>query len=214
MTSPPPLGQQSNGLATCSLVCGICGFITGPLTGIVAIITGFAAKGKIRTSGGLVGGAGASTAGLILGWVTTIVPILFIGLAVLATPQIRKALVRAKMAENMRDGKTIKSALDFYATDHDGRYPPTLNDLVLGKYLDEPEVLEYRNVEGTGRREWLYFPGQFDTDNSTNILLATPEPFSWRGNQARIVLRIDNSATTITESDFVKQLEAQGVPVP
>ena len=71
-TSPP----QQSGLAVASLICGILGLVgTGPITGIVAIITGHMAKKQIRQNPQMTG-SGMATAGLIMGWLATIIGII------------------------------------------------------------------------------------------------------------------------------------------
>jgi len=64
---------KTSGAAIASLVCGILGFLTGPITGIPALITGHIARKKIRNSGGTLAGSGMALTGLILGYTSTIV---------------------------------------------------------------------------------------------------------------------------------------------
>jgi len=60
-------------MATVSLVMGILGWTVLPLLGsIIAIITGHMAKSEINKSGGMIGGGGMATTGLILGYATVI----------------------------------------------------------------------------------------------------------------------------------------------
>jgi len=55
--------------AVISLIAGIAGWTILPLLGsVVAVITGHMAKKEIRQSGGMLGGEGLATAGLILGY--------------------------------------------------------------------------------------------------------------------------------------------------
>ena len=68
----------SSGLAIASLVCGICGFILGPLIGIPALITGHIALSKIKKSGGIIHGRGMAIAGLILGYISIVLTLLLI----------------------------------------------------------------------------------------------------------------------------------------
>lgn len=67
----------TNGKATASLVLGILGlailYVIGP---ILALVFGHMAKNEIEASNGTQGGAGAATAGIVMGWIG-------IGLAVL-----------------------------------------------------------------------------------------------------------------------------------
>jgi uncharacterized protein DUF4190 len=72
--SPYPPTAPTNGLAIAALVCGIGGFVIG-LSFIPAIICGHIARKQIRQTGEQ--GAGLALAGLILGYVGTV---LFIAL--------------------------------------------------------------------------------------------------------------------------------------
>lgn len=89
---PPPLGypypsfapQRSEGLAVASLIVGIAGFLVCPLVGpILALVFGYRAKGRIRESGGTLGGDGLATAGIVLGYVGLVIPVIAI-LAIVA----------------------------------------------------------------------------------------------------------------------------------
>lgn len=62
--APPDRG--TNGLAVASLVCGLCQFFVPPVTTLLAIGLGHAARGQIRRNG--QAGSGLATAGLVLGW--------------------------------------------------------------------------------------------------------------------------------------------------
>ena len=57
---------HTNGLAVAALICGVAQIMTGPLTGIPAIILGHIARSRIRQTGEQ--GAGLALAGLILGY--------------------------------------------------------------------------------------------------------------------------------------------------
>jgi hypothetical protein len=61
---------QNSTLAIISLIASICGFTIFPFFGsIVAVITGHMAKNEIRRSNGTLGGDGAATWGLVLGYI-------------------------------------------------------------------------------------------------------------------------------------------------
>ena len=71
--------NPSSTMALISLVAGILGLTALPTIGsIVALVTGYIAKKEIRESGGVMGGGGMATAGLIMGWIG--VAILLIGI--------------------------------------------------------------------------------------------------------------------------------------
>jgi len=71
--SPPPyqpIPAQNSTTAIISLVAGILGLTMFPFIGsIVAVILGHMAKGEIARSSGTLGGDGAATFGLVLGYI-------------------------------------------------------------------------------------------------------------------------------------------------
>jgi hypothetical protein len=79
-TGPSVQSRQTNGLAIASLVCAGAGVI--PFLGIVGVILGlifgFTAKSQIKRTGGMQGGAGLATAGIVISIaITTVWIILF-----------------------------------------------------------------------------------------------------------------------------------------
>jgi len=75
-------GQNNNGLAIASLICGIGQVVFGPLSAIPAIILGHIARSRIRQTGGP--GAGMALAGLILGYVGLALTVILVIVAVAA----------------------------------------------------------------------------------------------------------------------------------
>jgi len=76
-----PQTAPNSTLALVSLIAGILGLTFLPTIGsIVAVVTGYMGKNEIRESGGVLGGDGMATAGLILGWIG--VALLLIGICV------------------------------------------------------------------------------------------------------------------------------------
>ncbi len=77
-----PFGYPKNSLGVWSLVLGIVAFVLscGLLTGIPAIIVGHRAKAAVAE--GQANNPGMATAGIVLGWIATILSV--IGFAVLA----------------------------------------------------------------------------------------------------------------------------------
>ncbi|GAA2352045.1 DUF4190 domain-containing protein [Streptomyces cuspidosporus] len=77
--------QQSNGMGTAALVCGIIGLVCGItyflwvfaiVLGILAII--FGAVGKGKASRGEAGNGGSATAGLVCGIVGMVIPAIYL----------------------------------------------------------------------------------------------------------------------------------------
>ena len=83
----PPSGgphtQRTNGMAIAALIAGILGVtILFGVAAVFALVFGYVARGQIRRSQGLEGGAGMAMAGIVLGWIGTIISILAVVLAV------------------------------------------------------------------------------------------------------------------------------------
>jgi hypothetical protein len=75
---------KTNTLAIISLVAGIVGWTAMPLVGsIAAIITGHMARAQIRASHGVEAGDGFALGGLVLGYLSLIVGIIGLLLAIL-----------------------------------------------------------------------------------------------------------------------------------
>ncbi|MET7935760.1 DUF4190 domain-containing protein [Streptomyces sp. NPDC005336] len=77
--------QQSNGMGTAALVCGIIGLVCGItyflwvfaiILGILAII--FGALGRGKANRGEAGNAGSATAGLVCGIVGMVIPMIYL----------------------------------------------------------------------------------------------------------------------------------------
>lgn len=103
--SIPPGHYGPAGSAIASLVLGILSVVFCCVTGVPAIICGHLARGKIRRSGGAFSGHGMATAGLVLGYVTTVIGLLY-GIAVLVGigPSALEAF--HKTAEDLRSGRS------------------------------------------------------------------------------------------------------------
>jgi len=73
---PPPAAPNSS-TATISLIMGILGLTLLPFLGsVVALFTGYSARSEINQSGGMIGGGGMATAGIILGWIGIVIGVL------------------------------------------------------------------------------------------------------------------------------------------
>jgi hypothetical protein len=71
-----PAGRRTNSMAVASMVCGIGQIFFWLLAGIPAIVFGHVARRQIRESG--EAGDGMALAGLVMGYVGVLVPILLI----------------------------------------------------------------------------------------------------------------------------------------
>ena len=87
--SPYPPTAPTNGLAIAALVCGVGGFVIG-LSFIPAIICGHIARKQIRQTGEQ--GAGLALAGLILGYVGTVLFIALIAVFLVVAVKVGHSL--------------------------------------------------------------------------------------------------------------------------
>ncbi len=131
MTQPPPPpsgyppqqapGPPTSGLAVASLVCGIGGVCTCGLGGIAGIVLGIMAMGRIKRSGGQLGGRGLAVAGLVVSIIAIIV-----GLAIIAGTgavwfYARRQYDVMQFSANVR---VLCEHVVTYSAVNDGRLPP------------------------------------------------------------------------------------------
>ena len=61
---------QTSAMAVASLISSILGITLVPTIGsVIGIILGYMARNQIRESGGVIGGEGLATGGIVLGWI-------------------------------------------------------------------------------------------------------------------------------------------------
>ena len=113
---PPtlPSATTSCGLATASLVCGICGVIFGPFAGIPAIITGHIALSRIKNSGGALQGKGKAVAGLVMGYVFSFLLVIIAVLAAAGFAAGNAAIQKARKVTTMATATAVESAVENY----------------------------------------------------------------------------------------------------
>lgn len=125
--NPPPLPAQKpageeKGLAIASFVLGVVGFLCfGPFAGIPAIICGHIARSRVRWSPAQYGGSGFALAGLILGYLSWIVPVII--LSGLMLPALGKARIRAEEITCVNNMKQIGLAARIWALDNNDQFP-------------------------------------------------------------------------------------------
>lgn len=118
---PLPESPKTSGLAVASLICGIGGICTCGLSGLVGIVLGIMAMGRIRRSAGQLGGRGLAVAGLVVS-ITAII----VGLAIIAGTGA--AWFYAERRYDVMQFSTnvqvlCRSAMTYSAV-NDGRLPP------------------------------------------------------------------------------------------
>jgi Tfp pilus assembly protein PilE len=124
-----PTPVKTSALAIWSLVLGILGFLCFSFfTGIPAIICGHMGRSKIRESQGALQGDGLALAGLILGYIGTIVTTLGI-VAAIAIPAFVAYRDKAYCAMAQAEAVRAATAVSCYVANRNPASPPTLADL-------------------------------------------------------------------------------------
>lgn len=76
-----PQVQTTNGMAIAALIAGILGVtILFGIAAVFALIFGYVARSQIKRSQGLEGGSGMAMAGIVLGWIGTLLSLVFVAL--------------------------------------------------------------------------------------------------------------------------------------
>ena len=179
---------RTSGLAIASLVLGLLGLFSAGLAGIPAVICGHLSLGRIKRSAGSKVGRGMAVAGLITGYLGICVFLLAI-LAGIALPIFNAVQEKGLAAKSLAGAKQVGSACKNYAIDHQGNFPPTLDDLVP-KYLSDKKLLVCPLGKGTPESGEDYFGGK-DSDANSKILLSSK---ATTRNHERIVVHVDDSA--------------------
>lgn len=207
-TKIPPLPGTSSpcGLATASLVCGICGVIFGPFTGIPAIITGHIALGKIKKSGGMFHGRGLAIAGLILGYLFTFL-IAVLAAIVIASFSVAKPKVQRHQCLNTVT--QLSSAIDSFYNEY-ACLPLTGNADITVSTDTEIEVLkELLGMNGPINIHGVRFLSIKQGKNQKDGLIYRPDSYvleglfdPWGGSYK---IRLD--------LDYDEKIEVNGVDV-
>ncbi|MEP6673337.1 MAG: DUF4190 domain-containing protein [Chthoniobacter sp.] len=186
VVEPPQLQpRQTSGAAIASLVFGILSFSCLPLIAtLFAIIFGHVALSAIRKSAGALKGEGIAIFGLVLGYLSIgALPIL----AGIAVPVFAEVQVKAKEKQSLSHAKQIAVASLAYASDHQGAFPPKLDDLVP-TYL--PDRVFFASPLTPGEPVAYYYFGGTDQAPPDTVLLMSKYK-NKRGR--RIIMHVDGS---------------------
>ncbi len=142
MNQPPPVNPKTSGLAVGSMVLGIAGIVLclGPLAGIPAVIMGHQANSAIRKSGGLLGGTGMATAGLVTGYLSVFMIFVVGLLAGIAIPNFVKARRQAQFLACSVNVSSIQQAKELWAKENgkpDDAVPTDEDLFGAGKSISE-----------------------------------------------------------------------------
>lgn len=168
----------TEGTALASMVLSILSLVTGFITGLPAVFCGHLARSRIRRSGGAYSGYGLAAAGLIIGYLTSIVSLGWLGLLLVGVPVPPSQTIRAFRAEFQvrSEGRELGQALKKYATAHKNQFPATLDLLVEDKILDAARLKQLQRTDfgpgWKGEPGWQYMGKDMpDTESSERPLL-------------------------------------------
>ena len=220
---PPYPVRQTSGLAIASLVCGILGFLTCGLTGIAAVITGHFAMSSIKRANGSLEGKGMALAGLITGYFSfLIIGVAFVsGLAAPVLLKQRQAADRVEAVNHLRqlglglfdfDSEYGSFPSEALATD-DAKFSSLTGRHILdqleaaGSVKEVDDLLALKKVYSG---DWFYFPPTAKGTSPPIIMISPPI------GHRRLVLKMDNSVSQLTESEFglIDTSSAIKIPAP
>jgi competence protein ComGC len=124
MTTPPVLENRAkptnqSGLAIVSLLLGILSLLGClVLTAIPAVICGHVAWGRIKRSGGSLGGEGLAMAGLIMGYVGVALTLVVALLSLIAIPNFIKARQTAQKNACVNNLRQLDGAVQMFALEN------------------------------------------------------------------------------------------------
>lgn len=127
--SPPPTGPR-NGLGIASLVIAIVALVSsfsvvgGVILGIVAVVIGFAARGRVRK--GEANNGGIALAGIILGFVAMIVGLAFIAIWVGVFKEVGAGDYIDCLRNAGQDQSKIRQCADEFKQNVENRFSVTL----------------------------------------------------------------------------------------
>ena len=107
-------------------------------------------------------------------------------------------------------------ALRLHADEHEGKFPSAISEIQWRQNLPGMDwdglpaaVSRFHNPETGKVSDWLYYPGHTENDPPETILVAAPVALG-RKQDRRMVVRVNNVAETIAETDFQRQAGEPG----
>lgn len=117
--------------------------------------------------------------------------VLVFGLFVVST---RRDIPHSETAECLHHAKTIALACKLYASDHGGKYPARLDELIPG-YLPDGSMFSCPFSPGSREIGYEYFGGR-DTDPAHQMLLRSQKT---DGQHRRILIYADASGAVVRD---------------
>jgi type II secretory pathway pseudopilin PulG len=190
----PLPNTKTSGMAVASMICGILGLLLW-LPCIPAVILGHLGLSAIKKSAGALKGGGMAVTGLVTGYLMiAAIPIIAI-LASLAVPVFSSIQQKATRVKAMSQGKQLVIAMKQYATEHEGKLPPSLETLVEEQYVDQSLLTLHPLAQGTHDYDqgqgWEYRGAGLKDSAEADTIVLISRKADRRGE--RIVARLDGT---------------------
>ncbi len=174
-TQPIPNPTVSCGLATASLVCGICGLILGPLTGIPGVITGYMALARIKKSGGTLQGHDMAVAGLIMGYLFTVIAVVVIPILAMAGFTAGNAAIqKARKITCLATATALESSINIYYSEYGSMPQGGNSDVTVKTDTDTVLLKELLGAGAVRNTRAIEFLSVRDGKNKKNGLIFGP----------------------------------------
>ncbi len=142
--------KRTSGAAITSLICGILGFFSFGVTGLLGVIFGHVALARIKRSAGLLDGKGLAIGGLVTGYISFIG---ILGAGIMVAVLSGGIFAMKGIAESARhqqveaDFRNLESALMTYKLQA-GTYPTAEQGLaaLIEKPVTEPEPKRWSRI--------------------------------------------------------------------
>ena len=219
---------RAPGTAVASLVLGILSVIClGPLTGIPAIVCGHLARSRIRRQAGAVPGGGLALAGLIMGYLSLVMVLVWVsimGAGVVLLTRLCPPVPALPPQACSAHLKQIALALRMYSADHGDAFPPDFDTLVKNNYLGSrvmylcpqrpgPVVPSGEGQPVDASTDYLYFGrGQSAATVDATTVLACDKPGNHPGTLNACFG--DGHTATTSATDLDEALRRTGWKLP
>ena len=137
---------------------------------LVGLILGFISLGKIKASNGKLGGKGMAITGIVASFFWLLVSL---GLVVVAFPTFNNVRESGYQARNKSYAQQIILGCRVYASDNQGNFPDSLDDL-YPDYINSKDIFLHKDINSNSER-FVYYPGAA-TGQQRRIVVASPTP--------------------------------------
>ncbi len=176
--------QQTSGMATASLVCGIAAYLILPLlAAIPAIVLGHLALSDIKKKAGQLKGNGLAIAGMVMGYAQVVLIPFILIIAAIAIPNLLRAKMAANEATAVGTLRTYNSAILNYANQCQNiGFPASVTNLGAGNgdcegaNLVEPLLAAPAPIKSGYR--FFYSPGPADNLGHVVSYTITADPIT------------------------------------